>query len=319
MEEGGHYYTVYTVSLAVGFANHVARRHAFFAQMPDEVDQLDAAHLEMTFASRYGVGRVGMIEHSAGVPAEPPVYMRENEWRVMVEHALHSLTGRNAREEQRRTRELLRGTRVNDYLRFGLLLHRFGDTYAHTRISNPEFLYYADPRFPIDPGGHGHAMDEHHPDHPWEREDLMNSYVSGLYELMAELARMPANAPYLRRPPEVRSLAEVRNIFATAIQEAHRYFELRDESCTWTRPAPPGRLCTYDENTGPQRYFINSIRDQVRWRINVIMATYEPENSELLNWTQFRSRYGRSSGPVENYSWNDVESAIYQIRRDLNL
>lgn len=314
MEEGGHYYTVYTVSLAAGFADYVARRHAFFCQMPDEIDQLDAANLEFTFLRRHGIGQP-TIRPIAGVAIEQPAMQSENEWRILIEHTLHALTGRNTRVERRRTAELLRQTRVNDYLRFGLLLHRFGDTYAHTQMDNPRFLYYADPSFSLASRGHGHARHEHAPDHPWERPRLMDEYVTALYNLLLELAQRPDNAIFLRTPRQQQSLSEVRDIFTYAIERTHQYQrDLEGASC-WVQY--PSYLCSLDENSGPQWYFINSLRHDIFWRLGVSMAQYAPELSETMTWAQFRDRYGQRSGPVEGISWDSISDAINQIRREV--
>ena len=314
MEEGGHYYTVYTVSLAVGFADYVARRHAFFCQMPDEIDQLDAANLEFTFLRRYGIGQPA-VAPIAGAEIERPIMQTENQWRILIEHTLHALTGRNAQAERRRTAELLRHTRVDDYLRFGLLLHRFGDTYAHAQMDNPRFLYYADPSFSSDSRGHGHARHEHAPDHPWERPRLMNEYVTALYNILLGLAQRPENTVFLRTPRQQRSLAEVRDIFTYAIERTHQYQrDLEGERC-WIQH--PSHLCSLNENSGPQLYFINSLRHDIFWRFGVIMAQYAPESSETMTWTQFRNLYGQRRGPVENISWDTIVDAVSQINRDV--
>ena len=52
MEASGHYYTVYFVSLAVGFDDDVAREFAFYAQLPDQLDKLDAADLEKKYFTK---------------------------------------------------------------------------------------------------------------------------------------------------------------------------------------------------------------------------------------------------------------------------
>ena len=328
MEEGGHYYTVYTVSLAVGFANHVARRHAFFSQMPDEVDQLDAANLEMTYAERLisrnatmtGLSDDGNYSREdrrliEGIDSE---LRAENEWRILIERSLHALTGRRTRTERQRTRELLQQTRIDNYLRFGLLLHRFGDTYAHTQMDHPSRLYFADADFSPYPfsEGHGHARHMDHPDNPWERPRLMDQYVTALYELLIELAQRPENRMYLRNPPDHRTLTEVREIFTHAIEQAIQYSIDRDADCSMFMPKPASGICSYDENSGPQRYFIDALCHDIRWRFNILMAQYTPEHSEILTWQQFRNRYGRRDGPVEGISWRQIEDAVGQISRD---
>ena len=41
----GHYWTVYLVSLAAGWSRHAALANAFYAQMPDQVDELESRYL----------------------------------------------------------------------------------------------------------------------------------------------------------------------------------------------------------------------------------------------------------------------------------
>ena len=48
--EAGHFYTVYLVALAVGFDDVTAFRIAFYAQMPDEVHELDATAVALDAA-----------------------------------------------------------------------------------------------------------------------------------------------------------------------------------------------------------------------------------------------------------------------------
>src|SRR5260221_11333523 len=80
MEESGHYYTVYFTSLSVGFAEDVAYQQAVMAQMPDEVGWLDAANLHTDEC--LGFKEFDLNSNKLKVP---------NEWRYLVEYALHSL------------------------------------------------------------------------------------------------------------------------------------------------------------------------------------------------------------------------------------
>jgi hypothetical protein len=54
--EAGHYYTVYWVALACGWPNNHAQRLAFYAQMPDQVIELDAIPQGFTAIGPSGLG-----------------------------------------------------------------------------------------------------------------------------------------------------------------------------------------------------------------------------------------------------------------------
>src|SRR5262249_16808974 len=55
--EAGHYYTVYFILLAVRLSNPTPPQLAFYAQLPDEVQELDAVHLgSKYFKAQLGIG-----------------------------------------------------------------------------------------------------------------------------------------------------------------------------------------------------------------------------------------------------------------------
>ena len=308
MEESGHYYSVYYVSIAVGFLNSIASQYAFFAQMPDEVSMLDAYDLEVTYAT-----------HAGDLPIVRAI---ENNWRIRVEHGLHALTGRSAVDEQNRTRQLLLTTRDNDFLRMGLLLHRFGDTYAHTRLNNPDLLYRADPNFTLNPydGTHGHGADGHEPDEPWgmNRRGLMRRYLTDLYSVFDALAQRtnPINLRPTLATNKV-SKDQVIEDFSLAEQAVDALIRRRQYACSDYRR--PNVYACFNQDEGAQREYISALRRRITERTSGLsFFSYDPENRGLLTFEQFRNQ-NRGSYPIlDQYDERTLRNAVDQINIDTN-
>lgn len=160
-EEVGHYYTVYYVLFAIGVRDDLARRIAFYAQMPDEISDLDAvrAGYSLPGAAVSGVG--GWIhEHTVGafeegvawlnngfasmipdgygssymIRREAPRQFVDYTRALDVQQGLHALTGAACEvETTRRTGILQSIDPIANTMEFGLALHAFGDSYAHRR------------------------------------------------------------------------------------------------------------------------------------------------------------------------------------------
>jgi hypothetical protein len=130
-EEEGHYYTVYFLALAAGFDGPIAEELAFYAQMADEVLELDAFNSGVDFYSTAGA-----------VPFIGPAHVRaltrgnlEEIWESgrQIQVGLHCLTGRNGKKESALRKRILEEISPSEKpaLRFGLALHAFDDSYAH--------------------------------------------------------------------------------------------------------------------------------------------------------------------------------------------
>lgn len=151
--ESGHFYTVYYVSLAAGFSEEIAFKNAYFAQLPDEVRELDAME---TAGKELGLG--SSID-------------RRN-----IHHGLHALTGGSSKKEREFTKAALHDYQPGS-LEFGLLLHRLGDTFAHSTVEDESKLY-------DDPEGHARAGTG--PDNPANRPELYRAYVKDLLSVLTE-------------------------------------------------------------------------------------------------------------------------------------
>ena len=202
MEEGGHYYTVYYTSLAVGFMEQVAYRHAVLSQMPDEVLWMDAAHMQTQQCRGYLGGKETDLNNvSRYVPADE---------RYNVQYGLHSLPGRGLNEAtrssayQRQITSLELSKQSPISLKFGLLLHRLGDTYAHSKMSHEHTMYtvtQTDKCFSADSykESFGHLFDMHDPDYPFLRQNLFFSYLQNLYQVLFDKLQEPISANYKKK------------------------------------------------------------------------------------------------------------------------
>ena len=159
----GHYYTVYFVLLAAGVDPTTAKTLALYAQMPDQVDELDAtsAGVDMMVSVR-----------------DAPV-LRD----IQIQMGLHALTGGDAEQETAGRAKRLKNAALGSF-EFGLALHAYGDSYAHRQISHPSRMY--DPGF-----GHAveyvHFRDAHSPDFTNRRCLLFKRYGCEMFDLVRTL------------------------------------------------------------------------------------------------------------------------------------
>jgi len=185
--EAGHYYTVNFVLQAAGLEPAQAGQIAFFAQMGDEVVELDAVEQ----SERWGAMAAGMPAASAVSPAAA-AYLTER-MRVAREigSGLHCLTGADSKCETGWRASILEKTEVgDDNLKLGLAIHAFGDSFAHRDIGSGGKKMYP----PII--GHAKIMvtdamqrkmpSRAHaeiPDHIDERPELYQEYGRELYAI----------------------------------------------------------------------------------------------------------------------------------------
>jgi hypothetical protein len=141
----GHYYSVYFISRFAGLPDPTAEQLAFFAQMPDQVTNLDAIIAGTAFA-------VWALTPPAHRTAMGPAGERA----IDIARGAHCLTGNPGGIETKRRLEVLKGTPHIDQLRgifaFGLGLHPLGDSYAHRTGDSDSAPMYSAPM--------GHAFAE---------------------------------------------------------------------------------------------------------------------------------------------------------------
>lgn len=164
-QEGGHFYTVYAVALAKGYSGREAYKMAYFTQLPDEV----GAYSAWENLWQWGTERA-----------------LQNQWLHDVQEALHSLHGGDVQKRRDCLRKLIGDPSIKVVDR-GLLLHAFGDAYAHSFV-DPKTKQEQAYKYPY---GHGHAGSD--PDFPALRPELYETYVNDL------ASSLPAG-PLAQRP-----------------------------------------------------------------------------------------------------------------------
>jgi RHS repeat-associated protein len=292
--EAGHFYTVYYVSLAAGFDHETAFRNAFYAQLPDEVEELDAVSVQkdvvaananpisqvdslLEGASSYlwDAQRAILHEASGGQydpgPSSPGDQQLEfahlSARRDNIQKGLHVLTGESSAAERRfRSSEVSRQTPGT--LEFGLNLHAFGDSYAHSQIDNPGTLYET---------GWGHAAellnlrDGHAPDIIPNRRALYQEYVTNLYTAL----RTEAVAQGLS---ERMSLQQTLQFASNVGEDVHYtetlYSQARNITIERTRQPTEGEQ-------------ISRIRQMTQNRMGVAMRSFAPETHDTSSWSSF--------------------------------
>lgn len=304
MEEGGHYYTVYYTSLAVGFKEQVAYRHAVLSQMPDEVLWMDAAHMQTQqckghFGNRFiSLGKeVDLNNQLRYVPADE---------RYRVQYGLHSLPDRELSEATRSSayqrkitaQLLLKESPVS--LKFGLLLHRLGDTYAHSKMGHEHTMYTVtktEECFTADnyKESFGHLFDMHDPDYPFLRQSLFFSYLENLYTVLAKKLKEPASKPY-RRIVRARPFHEVKGDFQIMFMKLANRARTEQQQMQESFNQAAAYSGTYVaapevKDEVKAKWFIEEIRGSAMRTMRIEMHKYRPENEDGMSLSQFLGRH----------------------------
>jgi hypothetical protein len=134
----GHYYSVYLVSRLAGLSDSTAEQLAFFAQMPDQVTNLDAVVAGKAFT-------VWALVPPAHRTAMGPAGERATK----IEEGLHCLTGNPGGLETKHRIAILESiphaTESRGRFAFGLGLHALGDSYAHRTGDSDDAPLYSAP------------------------------------------------------------------------------------------------------------------------------------------------------------------------------
>lgn len=189
----GHYYTTYLIMLAAGLENRLAFSIAFYAQMPDQVEELDATIAGVTQSLTFLADIVAVSYMQPTVVDRTPersellrkIRAKAND----VQLGLHCLTGRSSITETQRRRSILTSLPLNTF-EFGLAIHPFGDSFAHRQIDNPKLMYG-----PV----MGHFIekfrnrDPHTPDYIEKFPNIYEEYGIAMYEIVT------SKTPAIRR------------------------------------------------------------------------------------------------------------------------
>lgn len=334
MEESGHYYTVYYTSLAVGFANDIAQRQALLTQMPDEVGWLDAANMHIdqcanrpvSYTAAFIFGPVGEYiadNHFMEYNLEGKKQRVPADWRYTIEFALHSLkdpgSGVVSSKNQRKlTRDLLINN-APDSLAFGLLLHRLGDTYAHSIMNNESQMYTTTKSDSITQcvvlESLGHARDGHNPDYPYKRQDLFFEYLKDLYDILKTKFH-DSSISYKKRKIPL-SFDELKNAFASIFQNLKSTYQRPN-----IRIGRGGMMMTggppITEEINPElviKDFIAAIRSKCFQTLQVNMDKYAPETIEKQTLGEFLNDHPDLKKIIDA---NKLEAQIKLIHRQLD-
>ena len=146
--EDGHFYTVFLVALYAGLPASQAEELAFFAQLPDEVTDLDAIE---AFRQKWAGNIQSTKDRRAG---------------IRLQRYLHALTGTSSIAESNWTSYSI--SVAPSVASAGFMLHRLGDTFSHRTLKNESRLYNR---------GAGHGLDLTEPDIIQRRPNLYLDYV----------------------------------------------------------------------------------------------------------------------------------------------
>jgi hypothetical protein len=284
MEEGGHYYTVYYTSLAVGFKDDIAHQHALLSQMADEVADMDATNLQIKQCFNYmpfGLNSEFDLEGNSRKVGASHRFTNQN-----AHHALQNknsnITTKSSSYQQIQTTDLLSKENAGSLL-FGLLLHRLGDTYAHSKIGNNSELYTVNNKDECfkdlmgAPDNFGHLFHYTTPDHPILRPVIFFSYLQNLHTILSNKHREISSRPY-RQHTSPRSYSQVKQDFEFIHEKSIAEIKYRFKSLDISEKIA-------------DKIFIKNIRQAAEARLLVQMNKYEPEESGDLQLSEFISQH----------------------------
>jgi hypothetical protein len=346
MEESGHYYTVYFTSLAVGFEDDIAKRQALLAQMPDEVGWTDAANMHINqCANRPASLAAGVVSGVAGGVVGSVIggyaadrYFQEydlggklqrvpNEWRYTIEFALHSLkdkSGGSVSSQYQRdiTRSLLLKN-APDSLAFGLLLHRLGDTYAHSTMKDETVMYTttSSDKFTeciplLADDSLGHRKDMHDPDYPHLRMELFDKYLRDLHSILEAKYNEKVTKRVSTNKKKTLTAIELSAIFRDIFDTLKKTHSTRH-----TIYGRGGPLVVGNENSPRPpddiiKDFILAIRKKCYESLGVTMDKYAPEGIEKQTLGEFLNAHQKELSGVDK---DTLTQAIYSIYRGVNV
>ena len=181
-DESGHFWTTYMVAIAAGRSKDQAYRLAYYSQLPDQVPDYDAvANGEKVLAEREALTNAGGYMGKEALEKLMKQLPQDEIWAQWVYNWQHSLHGGGpAQVTQRRTalKTLIQshangqGWAGEDWA-VGLLIHAYGDAYAHVDAQGVAYGYIA-----------GHLRDRHAPDIIASNVPKYDDYIDNLYEAL---------------------------------------------------------------------------------------------------------------------------------------
>jgi RHS repeat-associated protein len=173
--QSGHYYNTFYVAARLGYPEALAQKLAFYAQLPDQVDKLDA----MGMTSRSILASMSMMSGDQGTRNNAQ-HRRAQEiiqWQQTVHTVLHVLTGRPGVLETQTIQASI-DQAGDDWATVGLLVHPLGDSFAHRK---PNGMMYS----PLI----GHGMDGTAPDRIQRNQKRFSEYTDVLIDTLSKTAK----------------------------------------------------------------------------------------------------------------------------------
>jgi hypothetical protein len=170
----GHYYTVFFAAMMAGLSLDDCKTNAFYAQMPDQVTELDAIPAGKGWGLRLFHAPTNWNADQMVIDAQ-------------VQLGLHALTGWSADAETAYRNKILDKLDPGSF-EFGLALHPFGDSYAHRVLDGGGRMYKAPVGHLVeadlqDATPHDWLRGAHRPDRIELRPKLYREYGLALYDM----------------------------------------------------------------------------------------------------------------------------------------
>jgi hypothetical protein len=216
----GHYYTVFFAAMMAGLSGEDCKSNAFYAQMPDQVTELDAIPTGEDWGKR-------LLHHTSDWNTDQMVIDRN------VQVGLHALSGWAAEAETSYRKKILDGLKPGTF-EFGLALHPFGDSYAHRILNGGERMYKAPVGHLVEANVKDATLSDwlngaHRPDRVELRPKLYREYGIALYDLFVDRwkIRMSENTKEERRQ-RFRAYLDVISSQPTEASQLDKIGEMKD-------------------------------------------------------------------------------------------
>jgi hypothetical protein len=309
MEESGHYYTVYYTSLAVGFSEYVAYRHAVLSQMSDEVTAMDASELQQAQCLGWRVVDLDNKKRYVNYRS-----------RFSMQNGQHALVNKDSSEKIRSsefqrniTRQMLEKEDAMS-LKFGLLLHRLGDTFAHSKMGSERTMYTVNNSdscgINVWLDNFGHLIHGHSPDYPFLRKPLFHSYLVTLYEVLFNkfLERSSLNyrrenyKPGVKTRPVSLVVNDFNVMFTKLDTRVAEYFKQATSFEAGGRRHSRAYSNVSDETKA--EWFIKEIRNAAENILHVPMEPYAPEKDHGMSLKDFLDKHKDNKDPLKGLNIN---------------
>jgi hypothetical protein len=202
----GHYYMSYLMLLNAGLDNEAAERIARWCWLPDQVEEFEAVFVQQRRMTPFAEWKRDR-ERFEKFDDRTRTFIDESEYRDVIQKGFHVLNGRDSLAETRRVMDLIKQADNEQYKTMcrGLLLHAFGDCFAHRQMTigasggwrappsdiketiGKAIMGSTSPFVTEGSGrlyncGMGHARDGHDCDHIWDvaRGGVFLAYVRAL-------------------------------------------------------------------------------------------------------------------------------------------